>query len=161
MRAQLGLLIPLAALLVSCGSEPKPTVPAEAPKTKAATAPKPADESSRFPKPNLIDTKVVDDHLIAKPFMPGGTIAHYKKGKLEYDMFITKLANPTDAAILLPDWRKALTDAKLIPSFGGYYGTDAGRPIFVFSKGAWIAGIVGLPKKDADAHARVLAAALN
>jgi hypothetical protein len=47
------------------------------------------------------------------------------------------------------------------PSFGGYYGHDAGRPIFVFTKGAWIAGIAGLPEKAADAEARKLAKALD
>ena len=104
---------------------------------------------------------MVDKELMGKPFMPGGTLARYKKGKKEYEMFVTKLATATDAAILLPDWRKALTDSKLVPSFGGYFGQDAGRPVFVFSKGAWIAGIAGLPEKEADAEARILAARLN
>ncbi len=93
--------------------------------------------------------------------MPGGTVGSYKTGKSEYEMFITKLPSPTDAAILLPDWRKALTNAKLIPSFGGYFGTDAGRPIFVFTKGAWIAGVAGLPEQEADQQARILAAQLR
>jgi hypothetical protein len=144
-----------ALLLSSCGSQPKPE-----PVTKAET-PKPSDESARFVTANLVDTKVVDKELMGKPFMPGGTLARYKKGKKEYEMFVTKLATATDAAILLPDWRKALTDSKLVPSFGGYFGMDAGRPVFVFSKGAWIAGIAGLSEKEADAEARILAARLN
>jgi hypothetical protein len=93
--------------------------------------------------------------------MPGGTLGHYKKGKTEYEVFIAKLPTPLDAAILLPDWSKALTGSKLVPSFGGYFGLDAGRPVFVFSKGAWIAGIAGLSEKDVDAFARILAAQLN
>jgi hypothetical protein len=93
--------------------------------------------------------------------MPGGTLAHYKKGKREYEMFVAKLPSATDAAILLPDWRKALVDSKLVPSFGGYFGQDAGRPVFVFTKGAWMAGVVGLAEKDADVEARVLAAHLD
>ncbi|HLK22986.1 MAG TPA: hypothetical protein VKT81_28780 [Bryobacteraceae bacterium] len=144
--------------LSSCGSQPKPVASEPAPK---AETPKPPDESARFPTTNLVDTKVVDKELMGKSFMPGGTLAHYKKGKKEYEMFVTKLATATDAAILLPDWRKALADAKLVPSFGGYFGMDAGRPVFVFSKGAWIAGIAGLSEKDADAEARILAARLN
>ena len=118
---------------------------------------KPRDETRRFPIANQTSTKVIDDHILDKAFMPGGTIAHYKKGKVEYDMFLAKMPSASDAAIVLPDWRKALTDSKLIPSFGGYYGTDNGRPVFVFPKGAWIAGIAGLPEKDADLQARTLA----
>ena len=89
------------------------------------------------------------------------TLAHYKKGATEYDMFIAKLPSAMDAAILLPDWSKSLTGAKLVPSFGGYFGQDAGRPVFVFAKGIWIAGVAGLPEKEADTQARSLAGRLN
>ncbi len=98
---------------------------------------------------------------MGKPFMPGGTLARYKKGKKEYEMFVAKLATSTDAAILLLYWQKALADPKLIPSFGGYFGMDGGRPVFVFSKGAWIGGVAGLPEKEADAQARTLASRLD
>ena len=37
----------------------------------------------------------------------------------------------------------------------------AGGPVFVFAKGAWIAGVAGLPEKDADLAARTLAAHLD
>jgi hypothetical protein len=146
--------------LSSCDSKPAdPPKAAEAPKTLQALHP--ADESRRFPKVNLIGTIVVDKQLLGKPFMPGGTLGQYKKGKTEYDMFIAKTASATDAALLLPDWRKMLPDSKLIPSFGGYFGHDDGRPVFVFTKGAWIAGVAGLPQKDADVEARKLAAKLD
>jgi hypothetical protein len=148
-----------ALFLTSCGSEPKPTS-APAPVQNAET-PKPPDESRRFPTANLVDTKVVNNHLLDKQFMPGGTLAHYKKGKLEYDMFVAKLATPTDSAILLPDWRKALTDVQPVPSFGGLFGMDAGRPVFVFPKGPWILGIAGLSQKEADAQGRILAGRVN
>src|SRR6266478_1608413 len=151
MRAP--LLIALALLSTSCGPKPKPVTPVEAPKSH--------DESRRFPTANLVDTKVVDKQLLGKTFMPGGTLAHYKKGKLEYDMFVARLPTATDAAVILPDWRTTLSDSKLIPSFGGYFGRDADRPVFVFSKGPWIAGIVGLQEKDADLQARALAAKLD
>ena len=130
----------------------------------AAMLATPLDESRRFPMANLVGTKVVDKQLMGKPFMPGGTLASYKKGKVEYNMFLAKLPSPDAAAFLLLDWKKALTSAHLIPSFGGYFGhdgNDAGRPVFVFAKGAWIAGVVGLAEKDADPQARGLAAHLN
>jgi hypothetical protein len=152
MRFSISLIALLAAVFSSCRSAPPPATP-----TTKAEPPKPADESRHFPKANLVNTKVVDKELLGKPFMPGGTLAHYKKGKSEYDMFLAKLPTPLDAAILLPDWNKALAGSKLIPSFGGYFGQDACRPVFVFSKGAWIAGVAGLPEKEADAAARTLA----
>jgi len=145
-------------LSISCGSAPKS---AESEPAKKAEPPRPSDESQRFPTANLVKTEVVDKELMGKPFMPGGTLAHYKKGKTEYDMFVAKLPTATDAAILLPDWRRALAGSKLIPSFGGYFGQDGGRPVFVFCKGAWIAGIAGLSEKEADTQARALAARLD
>ncbi len=120
-----------------------------------------ADESRKFPIANLVETKVIERELMGKAFMPGGTIAHYKNGNVEYDMFVARVADANAAALMLPDWRKSLTDAKLVPSFGGYFGSDAGRPVFVFSKGAWIAGVAGLNEKEADAVARTLASRLD
>jgi hypothetical protein len=148
-----------AALLISCGPEPKNAPEPAA--VKKTDAPRPMNESRRFPRANLVDTNVVDRALMGKEFMPGGTMAHYKKGPVEYDMFVAKMPSATDAAVTLPDWRKALSDSKLVPSFGGYFGNDGGRPVFVFSKGAWIAGVAGLPEKDADLQARTLANLLN
>ena len=146
------LVLAVAALLSSCGAEPPP---------RKAAAQKPSDESRHFPQANLVDTKVIDSQLLGKPFMPGGALGHYKKGATEYEMFIARLPTALDAAILLPDWSKALTGAKLVPSFGGYFGQDNGRPVFVFTKNAWIAGVVGLPEKQADTEARTLAGRLN
>jgi len=152
-------VLPVAtALLISCGTEPKPSAPELA---KPAAASGPTDESRRFPLPNRVDAQVVDSQLLGKSFMPGGTLAHYKRGKIEYSMFIAKMPTAQDAAFLLLDWNKALAGAKIIPAFGGYFGQDAGRPVFVFAKGAWIAGVAGLPEKDADMAARTLAAHLD
>lgn len=147
-----------AALLVSCGSEPKPAVPESA---TAAPAARPADESRRLPLANRVDAQVVDRQLLGKAFMPAGTLAHYQRGKAAYSMFIAKAANPQDAAFVLLDWHKALAGAKIEPAFGGYFGQDAAGPVFVFAKGAWIAGVAGLPEKDADLAARTLAAHLD
>jgi len=156
MRILLPCAVCLAGLLAGCSSEPPKPAPSPAPETRAA-APKPLDETHRFPKTDMADSKVVDKELMGKSFMPGGTVVHYKKGKTEYDMFVCQLASPTAAAVLLPDWRKALADSRFEASFGGYFGQDAGKPVFVFAKGAWIAGISGLPEKQADLAARTLA----
>jgi hypothetical protein len=151
------LILSLACLvgLSSCGSEPKtPVVVKQEPV-------KPPDESRRFPQANLVSSEVVMTGLMGHSFMPGGTVGHFKKRRLQYDMFLAKANTPTDAAILLLSWDKAMTDAKLVPSFGGYFGKDGDRPAFVFTKGAWITGIVGLQQKEADAEARVLASRIE
>ena len=127
----------------------------------ALAAAKPPDESRHFPLANRVDTQVVERGLMGKSFMPGGTLARYKKGKAEYSMFVAKARTPSDAALLLLSWHGVLTGAHLVPSFGGYFGQDTGRPVFVFTKGAWIAGVAGLPEKDADLAARSLAAHLD
>jgi hypothetical protein len=145
----------LAATLISCGADVPPAAP------QKAEAPKPADESKHLPKAGLVESHVVDRQLLGKSFMPGGTVGHYKVGKLEFDMFVAKLPSAQDAAFLLPDWSKALANSTLVPSFGGYFGDDAGKPVFVFPKGAWIAGVVGLSQKDADDQARGLAGMLQ
>jgi len=158
MKIRLLMVTAFAVLLVSCGSETKSQAP-EAPKELKAVV-KPPDESRHLPQTNLVESKVVDNHLMGKAFLPGGTVGHYKKGKTEYDLFVTEMKAPTDAAIALLDWKKTMTDPKLIPSFGGYFGMDGGRPVFVFSKGAWIAGVAGLNEKDADLAGRMLAGKL-
>ena len=121
----------------------------------------PADESRRLPVESRVGTEVVAKALLGKNFMPGGTVGSYKKGPRAYRMFVAKLKDPTTAAILLLDWKKALQGAKLVPSFGGYFGMDGGQPVFVFTRGAWMAGIAGLSEKEADGEARVLATRLN
>ena len=153
--------LPIAAaalMLGGCGSDNKPDVHVA---DKAVEAPKPKDETRRFPVADQVDTKVVDKELLGKHFMPGGTIAHYKKGKTEYDMFVAEFPTATDAAIAMANWDGALKGAQLVPTFGGYFGTDGGQPVFVFPKDKWVAGVLGLPQKDADTLARILAARLN
>ena len=147
----------LAAALVSCGSQTAP----QAAVPKKTELPKPPDESRFLPKAGLVESHVVDTPLLGKSFMPGGTVGHYKVGRQEFDMFVAKLPSAQDAAFLLPDLSKALGNSLLVPSFGGYFGDDGGKPVFVFPKGAWIAGVVGLPQKDADTQARALAGMLQ
>ena len=152
------LLGAVAACLAGCGSESKPAAKTE---VKTEEPQKPADETRRFPSADQVSTEVVNNHMMNKLFMPGGTIAHYKKGATEYDMFVVHFPTSTDAAIALANWDGALQGAKLVPTFGGYFGSDGGRPAFVFPKDTWVAGIVGLPQAQADPLARILAARLN
>lgn len=150
-------LLALIAASAGCGENKQP---AEIRKEPQATRPQPADESRRFPKTGLVETRVTPV-VFGKEFLPGGTVAAYRTAKREWTTFVIKAASPSDAAIALLNWKKALSDSKLVPSFGGYFGTEGGRPVFVFTKGPWVAGVVGLPEKDADAQARLLAARLD
>ncbi len=146
------------AVMVACGSDTRQPASETAQKAEAA---RPSDETRRFPVADRVDTKLVENQLLGKRFMPGGTIAHYKKGTADYDLFVAEFPSATDASIALANWEMSLQGAKLIPTFGGYFGTDAGHPVFVFPKDKWLAGVVGLAQKEADLQARVLAARLN
>jgi hypothetical protein len=150
----------LAVLLAAC-SPSTDTAKTVAQEKKAVVPPKPPDESRYLPRLDQVSTEVIAEHLQGKSFMPGGTLGHYKNNGREYEMFVRKLASSLDAALLLADWQKALNDSKLVPAFGAYAGDDGGRPVFVFTKGAWIAGIAGLNEKQADLPARALATLLN
>ncbi len=158
MRTLFGLAFALLSLS-GCGSgggEPKPAA-APAATAPPRVAPKPADESRRFPAANRTDAQVVADHILGKDFLPGGNLATYKKGGKEYQMFLVKGKDASEPALWLLDLKKAMPDAKLIPGFGGYYGTDAGRPLFAFTKNSYLAGVVGLSEKESDAAGRELA----
>ena len=92
--------------------------------------------------------------------MPGGNLADYKTKDGEYQIFLLKAADSQKAAFILLDWKTAMPDAKYLAHMGGYYGMDAGKPVYVFSKGPYLAGFVGLVDDKADPEARRLATKL-
>ena len=157
MRLSFPIVLSSALLLTSCASDPTPAA-APAPARKAA---KPSDDTRHFPAANQTTAQVVDDHLLGHDFLPGGNIAHYKLGKQEYDLILIKTKSPTDAAVLLFDFKKHLANPKVIAHFGGYFGTDGDKPAFLFAKNEWLCGVIGLPLADADARAREFAGRLN
>ena len=136
--------------LAGCSDAPKPA--AEAPKP-----PRPMDEARRFPMTNRVSADVVEAPVMGKAFLPAGNIAKYKDGKSEYELFLYR-GTPGEVGIKVLDYKNSLKDPKFIPHFGGYFGMDGEKPVFVFSKGSYLAGIVGLPLEKADALARDFAA---
>ena len=80
---------------------------------------------------------------------------------MKYQIFIVETDSAQDAAILLLDLKVTLKDPAYIAWMGGYYGTDAARPVYGFAKGKYLAGVVGLAEDKADPIARQLAARLN
>lgn len=98
--------------------------------------------------------------LLGNKALPAGTVGDYA-GATSYQIFIVETESAQDAAILLLDWKGTLTNADFDAGFGGYFGTDNGKPVFGFTKGKYLMGISGLDHKTADPIARVLAARVH
>ena len=157
MRLCFGAMLAAGALLLAaCGPAPAP----EAKKESKAVV-KPPDESRRFPSDDRVSLILVDDDLTGKAFMPGGNLAEYRTKSGAYQLFLANTGDAQKAAFLLLDWKDALQDAKYVAHMGGYFGLDNGKPLFVFQKGVFLAGVIGLPEKEADTVARQFAVRLN
>ncbi|HKW97826.1 MAG TPA: hypothetical protein VJN43_08825 [Bryobacteraceae bacterium] len=104
--------------------------------------------------------QLVDDHLLGKDFLPGGNLAEYRSKGKTYQQFLIHAKSPEDAALLLFDFKNHLRDAKFLAHMGGYFGMDGAQPVYIFPKGPFLAGLVGLPEKEADPLARQFAAHL-
>jgi len=66
--------------------------------------------------------------------MPGRHVSPLQRKANEYEMFVAKLPNRDGRCSHPADWRKARL-LQTDPILGGYFGRDADRPVFVFSKG--------------------------
>ena len=153
---------PVAAALVmltACGnsSPPQQQAAESAPAAKA----KPIDESRRFPLADQVSIQLVNDKMLGKDFLPGGNVAEYRRKGKSWEQFLVHSSNAEAAALLLFDFKNHLSDPKYLPHMGGYFGTDGTKPVYIFQKGAYLAGFVGLAEKDADPLARQFAARLN
>ena len=133
------------------------------PETRSVAPPSPPavkDNTALLLPANRTGTRVVPDHLLGKAALPGGSLGDYDANGKKYQLFIIETASAQDAAILLLDLKVTLTDPAYIAYMGGYFGMDAGAPVYVFAKAKYLAGVVGLPKDAADPIARQLAARL-
>lgn len=146
-------LAALAILLAACD------IPSDAPKEpKMDKAPpvvqKTRDETRRFPSQDRISIEIVDDQMMGKEFLPGGNLAFYERNGKKWRQFLVQADSATAAALLLNDYRAAMTDPKYLAHMGGYFGKDGSDDVLVIQKGRWVLGVVGLPEKDADIVAR-------
>ncbi len=134
--------LPLAAvlLLAACSSQPKPN----------------PNDARQLPSANQVSKQVIADHILGKPFLPGGTLAHYKTPTAEYDMFVAQFPSHTDASIALANLEGNIQGAKLVKDMDGYFGTDGSRPILVFPMDLWLGGVLGLPLPEAKQAGRAL-----
>jgi len=119
------------------------------------------DESRRFPLGDRTSLRLIDDHVLGKDFLPGGNIAEYRRKGKTYQQFLVHSTSPESAALLLFDFKGHLKDAKYLAHMGGYFGMDEATPVYMFQKGVFLAGFVGLPEKEADVLARQFAARLD
>ncbi|HVW87318.1 MAG TPA: hypothetical protein VHB50_21675 [Bryobacteraceae bacterium] len=153
------LLIPVAAFaLTACGSSREPAAKTE----QAPAAPAPVkDDTAMLPAAGRTSARVVPDHILDEPKLPGGTLGEYESAGKKYHLFIIDAGDKQKAAFLLLDLKSTLQNPEYISYMGGYFGTRQTKPAFVFAKLQYLAGVIGLPKDDADPIARVLAARLH
>ncbi len=142
-------------LLAACGAPVR-----ETPSKKPAPAVKPADESRRFPIKNRVRIELLENQLLGRAFLPGGNLAEYRLGGRTYQQFLVRAGTADQAALLMFDFQKTLKDARFLAHMGGYFGRDGEAPVYVFAKGVFFAGFVGLEEKQADLLAREFAARL-
>lgn len=150
-------LAPVCAFLAACGGAPGPPAPQPAP----AAQPKPVDETRRFPLADRVGIELMEGKLLGKDFLPGGNLAQYRRKGKTYQQFLIHAKSPEAAALLLFDFNTHLRDSKYLAHMGGYFGMDGEKPVYIFQKGVFLAGFIGLPEKEADPLARQFAARLN
>jgi hypothetical protein len=148
-----GLLVIILVTLAGCSSAPEK-------KAEAPPPPPVKDNTAQLLPLHRTSAKVVPNHLLGKDALPGGTLGEYDADGLKYQLFIIETDSAQTAAILLLDLKATLKDPAYIAYMGGYYGTDAGGPVYVFAKAKYLAGVVGLAEDQADPIARQLAARL-
>jgi hypothetical protein len=141
--------------LAGCGPSPQPEA-----KTEPAPAPVP-DHTAALPKPGLLTSRLVPDHILDIPKMPGGSLGDYSAKGKKYQLFIVDAGTNQKAAFLLLDLKGTLHTPEYIAYMGGYAGSDGNRSIYAFAKKQYLAGVVGLSKAEADPIAIELASHLN
>jgi hypothetical protein len=157
LRTQLKAVLISAYFLTACGSSPEPSA-----KTETAPAPAPvADHTAALPKQGLINSRVVPDHILDIPKLPGGSLGEYSAKGKKYQLFIVDAGTNQKASFLLLDAKATLKSPEYIAYMGGYAGSDGNRDIYVFAKKQYLAGVAGLVKADADPIAIELASHLN
>jgi hypothetical protein len=150
----------LFALALATGTMACTSPPAPAAKT-AEAPPKVKDDTALLPLTNRTNAQVVPNHLLGIDALPGGTLGDYSVHGKKYQLFIIEADSSQKAAFMDTDLRDALKDPEYIAYMGGYFGQRGGTPIYGFARLQYLAGVVGLPKDEADPIARELASRLR
>ena len=152
--------IAFAVLTIGCGSAPEAAKKADEPKA-APAPPKVKDDTALLLDQGRISATLVPEHLLGNKALPGGSLGEYESKGSKYELFVAEAASAQDAAFALVDIKATLTNPEYLPHMGGYFGMYSGKPLYVFSKGKYIAGVAGLPQAGADEIARELAVRLR
>jgi len=141
------LILLAASMLVSCGTEAKRE---EVAKYSLPDLPRVIAEDVRFPSANRKDVVVVEKPMLGLAYLGGGNLASYEKGKQPYKLLLIHCRNATQAGSYIFDIKSQMAEPKFVASYGGYFDArTAAGPLFVFAKGSYIGGIVGLGEEEA------------
>jgi hypothetical protein len=155
------ILVAILGVVISrCGSSTSSSTEKAVAKTEQPPAPV-QDDTALLPMANRTSARVVQNHILDKTFLPGGALGEYQAKGKKYELFIIRTDSNQKAAFLLLDLKNALQNPEYIAYMGGYFGTDSGTPVYTFAKLQYLAGVVGLPRDQADLIARQLAARLQ
>jgi len=146
-------------LLAGCG-ETKTTPANEGAdgQPRKLSHPKQEDLQRFMPRENRQSVTLLEGNLFGDENLPAATVAEYRKGSKQYEQFLFKAQNTAMAGVYLGYCKDAMSNAKFIAGFGGYYGEIDGKPVFAFVKNEYVTGLVGLTQEEADAEGRLIAA---
>lgn len=119
------------------------------------------DHTPSLIQEGLLASRVVPDHILDQPKLPGGSLGEYQKKGRKYQAFIIDADSNQAAALLLFSFKAELKDPEYISYMGGYFGSDGKQPIYIFAKKQYVAGIAGLTMAEADPLARTMASRLH
>lgn len=159
MRVRVFLLCCSAWGFLSC-SAPPAAEKAEVRPPALPDLPNPVAEDVKFPKPNRKSIEVVPSRLLGYSFLGGGNLASYEAAKKTYKLFTIRCRNPQQAGSYIFDIKSQLKEPRFVASYGGYFSDMPEGPLFVFARGSYIAGIVGLSEPEAIEAGKEFAARL-
>lgn len=145
------------SLLAGCSSAPKVE---EKPAFRMPSLPRQIAEDVRFPSANRKSVEVVESNLLGYNFLASGNLATYQTDSARYLLFLIRCKDASQAGVYLTDIKNELKDPKFVASYGAYFSQMPSGPIFVFAKGIYLAGIVGLPEDEAVQTGKEFAARL-
>ncbi len=151
------LVFLLFAGTMGCGTTAEKTTDRTPPAPVKLTHPEQEDLSRYMPRENRVRAALTETNLFGNEALPRATLADYKKGPKSYQQFLFKTQSTGMAAVYLGHTKDAMTDAKFVAGFGGYFGQIDSKPVFVFVKNEYVTGLVGLSREDADAEGRLIA----
>ena len=149
------LVIAFALSLAACSSVPEKKAEVVPPPPSAVK-----DHRMLLLAEHQTSAAVVPNHLLDNKTLPGGSLGEYEAGGKKYQLFVIEAAGNQEAAFVMLDFKGTLKDPDYIAYMGGYFGMLDTKPVYVFAKKQFFAGVVGLPRDAADPIARQLAAKL-